>query len=230
MSVNNKRRAPAEPIVDGIAGGLTRQRSCPISSIIKTKMDFLTQCRGYSLNYNCEIPNVASALDHEEILRSCAPGIVACNSAIQNDNDAALYPFVYELLKPIVELTDGCHIRITKKTRSVLSDNDVEEFAEEYLRDAQPDDDDVVPLLLNWQKYFEDHGGSDGYVEASVVDRDDQVRLLVDCKRLLIRHRAGQLNSVEGFWQAAADGVAAQRENVRVKGKGLYHGVQRRYA
>jgi hypothetical protein len=72
----------------------------------------------------------------------------------------------------------------------------------------------------DFQHYFKEQiGQGTCYVDICVGTQDRQVGLLVQCNQTLQKERVGPLENLEGYWQAAADGVAAQEDNARVRGK-----------
>jgi hypothetical protein len=166
------------------------------------------------------VPTLLSTADHKEILTACASALASCSKTTQVDSATSLYPFACEILKPLVKLT-GHKILLSPKSTADVPPDVIQNFAVDFLRQCEDmRQESEVTLLTDFQHYFKEQiGEGTCYVDICVGTQDQQVGLLVQCNQILQKKRVGPLENLEGYWQAAAAGVAAQEDNARVRGK-----------
>jgi hypothetical protein len=166
------------------------------------------------------MPTLLTTADHKEILTACASGLASCSKTTQVDCATSLYPFACKIVKPLVELT-GHKILLSAKSAADVPPDVIQNFVVEFLRQCEDlRQESKVTLLTDFQHYFKEQiGQGTCYVDICVGTQDRQVGLLVQCNQTLQKERVGPLENLEGYWQAAADGVAAQEDNARVRGK-----------
>jgi hypothetical protein len=166
------------------------------------------------------MPTLLTTADHKEILTACASGLASCSKTTQVDCATSLYPFACEILKPLVELT-GHKILLSAKSAADVPPDVIQNFVVEFLRQCEDlHQESKVTLLTDFQHYFKEQiGQGTCYVDICVGTQDRQVGLLVQCNQTLQKERVGPLENLEGYWQAAAAGVAAQEDNARVRCK-----------
>lgn len=171
------------------------------------------------------VPNSLSVLDVNQLIRSLAPSMVACTSAMRMNSEASRYPFVLEVLKHFARLSGELHLSIDKKIESNFLDEDVARLAIEFEETMDTDDqysESPWELIVNWEDFCKDNGGPNqsgfGFLQFSAErSADASVRCLVHCKQSL--ELGSDVRLARGLWQLAAEMVTAQEENVRCAGE-----------